>query len=73
MIDTLDKLKKLTILIKKTAILNRFKIKKTFCDFLDFIMKLLALLSVLAAVNAISYLDVSKEEWNNFKVSFRIL
>lgn len=32
-------------------------------------MKLLILLGLFAAANAISFLDVSKEEWSNFKVS----
>lgn len=32
-------------------------------------MKLLILLGLVAAASAISFLDVSKEEWNNFKVS----
>lgn len=36
------------------------------------IMKLLILLGLFAAANAISFMDVSKEEWTNFKVS-RIL
>lgn len=31
-------------------------------------MKLLILLGLVAAASAISFLEVSKEEWNNFKV-----
>lgn len=32
-------------------------------------MKLLIVLGLVAAASAVSFLDVSKEEWNSFKVS----
>lgn len=31
-------------------------------------MKVLIILGLVAAVSAVSFVDVSKEEWNNFKV-----